>query len=566
MKKKIFWSAICLLAILSLVFSTFSGVSAVNGNWWDREGEPQYGGTINLPNFRVGSMEEGIDPWSWMNLGAGWHETLFAYDWTLDRDVFSFQSGWVPNEYMGPCLAETWEWKDAKTLVINVRRGVYYHDKPPVNGREFNAHDVQYHFDRMLGKGEFTEPNMAYAGWASVFDYVEATDDYTVIIHFKRPTLVNNMWTVYDPIIQHMEAKEYVDQGDTNKWENAVGTGPFILSEMVSGSRMTLTRFPNYWGYDERHPKNKLPYADELKYICIPDLATEVAALRTHKIDLMQEMNWKQADQLGKTNPDLVRDAIPSWTNPIWFRVDKGPFSDIRVRKAMQLCIDRAGIGKALFNTGGETCGLVPPIYTGFCIPYKSWPADLKAEYGYNPGKAKKLLAEAGYPNGFNTNIVVNVSENMEVMQAIKSYMSEVGVEMEITVMDPGAMGNFINSRKHTGMSAGMGGLGAPPGIGLENAGMDRSNATCHTDRDYQELLERFRNAPNVEAAKKASTEGDMHVMKQHWFLGQVSMTVYNVWQPYLKGYNSECGGQYYGLRGWYWARFWIDQQLKGSM
>ena len=582
MKKKIVWILLSSLIIISMLpvagcngdeattppangtsSTPAASTPVASSDWWDEFGEPQYGGTINLPTFRVGSIEENIDTWYWNNLAFGYHDTLLGYNWTLDRDVFPFQGGWVPADYMGPGVAEEWEWTDAQTLVMNIREDVYWQDKEPVNGRKFTAHDVVYHFDRMLGTGEFAEPNPLYAGWAGVFEYVEATGDFTIVIHFNYPTMYNNMLTMYDPIVQHMEAREFVEAGDTDKWENAVGTGPFFLTDMVSGSKMTLARNPEYWCYDERHPENQLPYADEVNYICIADISTEVAALKTGKIDMMIEMSSTQAERLAETNPEIVQMAVDSWSNQYWFRIDSGPFSDIRVRKAMELSFDRATASEALYGTGEQTMGLVPAVYTGFATDYADWPAGLKAEYGYDLEQARALLSEAGYPDGFATDIVVNNTEDMELMQVMKAYFSEAGVEMEITVMDAPTANNYISARKHTGMSSSQGGLGAPPSIGLQNAGGARNNNLCYEDATYEEYLDQYLNAGSNDEAKAASNAASQYVVEQHWMIGQVPKVVYNVWQPYLKGYSGECGGSYYSMQGWYWARYWIDKSLK---
>ena len=139
-----------------------------------------------------------------------------------------------------------------------------------------------------------------------------------------------------------IECPEAVKQwGNLNDWHHAIGTGPFILTDFVSGSSATLVKNPNYWGYDERYPQNQLPYVDTLKFLIIPDNATALAAMRTGKIDVMDGMSLQDAQSMKKTNPEILQIPIPGTdATSIDPRNDKAPFNDIRVREAMQMAID----------------------------------------------------------------------------------------------------------------------------------------------------------------------------------------------------------------------------------
>ena len=143
-------------------------------------------------------------------------------------------------------------------------------------------------------------------------------------------------------------------------------------------------------------------------------------------------------------------------------RIDRAPFNDIRVRQAMQLAIDLPAIAKDYY------LGTVEPYPTAFVnnlspstkemkgwgFPYQEWPQDLKDEYTYNPIKAKKLLAEAGYPNGFKTNIVADAAGDMDLLQVVKTYLARVGIDMEIRPMDSVSWYNYVLlGHKHDQMS-----------------------------------------------------------------------------------------------------------------
>jgi len=218
---------------------------------------------------------------------------------------------------------------------------------------------------------------------------------------------------------------------------------------------LTYGKNPNYWGYDERYPKNRLPYADTLKVLNIPDAATAMALLRTDKIDLMTDLNWQQADSLAKTNSDLQQTKLPAAGYSVDLRIDKAPFTDINVRKALQMALDRESIAKNYYGgtVDGKLAGLVSPEYKRWCTPYDEWSQELHDEYSYNIIKARALLTGAGYPNGFNTNFVAAANMNLNLLQLIKAQFLDVGVNMEIRTMDPGAFSPFAIAGKQDQMT-----------------------------------------------------------------------------------------------------------------
>ena len=207
--------------------------------------------------------------------------------------------------------------------------------------------------------------------------------------------------------------------GDVSDWHHAIGTGPFILKDFVPNSSATLIKNPNYWGHDERYPQNKLPYIDTVKYLIIPDDAAALEAMRAGKIDVMDAVSPVQAQAMRKTNPEILQIPIPR-TQAITMepRNDKAPFNDIRVRKAMQMAIDLPTIAKDYYHGTVEPypSTLTSRYMKGWGFPYEEWPQDLKDEYAYNPTAAKKLLADAGYPNGFKTNVVADTAGDMDLI------------------------------------------------------------------------------------------------------------------------------------------------------
>lgn len=515
--------------------------------------KPQYGGTLTI---RTASLDNQY-----------WCESLFERDWTLDRDIWPFTIKFTPEEYLQGLLAKSWEQTDPTTITIHLRKGVKWHNKPAVNGREFTAYDVQQHYDRMLGTGShYDQPSAYFLSRFSFFEKLTATDKYTIVVKFKKPGVTGFAQFANPAIYNLIEAPESVKlAGGLTDWRNVVGTGPFMLEEYIPGSHMSYVRNPNYWGYDERHPQNKLPYVDAVIVAAIPDNATALAALRTGKIDMLTHTTWQEAKSMEKTNPKVLQAQWPATGSSLELRCDRVPFDDIRVRKALQMSIDREAIARIYYGgtADGMPAGLINPIYKGWCIPYVEWPEELQYEYCYNPALARELLAEAGYPNGFLTNCVAPSNSDLGLLKMISSYFSDIGVDMEIKVKDPA----FFISSGDAGEQAQIiltnstGSTLSPfTSLYLRQAG-NRRNYTNNNDPSYDTLIAEIENATSVDSVKQSTAAADIYTIKQHWAVNVCPITTPVLWHPWLKGYSGELDP-----RAFDFARWWIDYELKNTM
>jgi peptide/nickel transport system substrate-binding protein len=546
-----------------------SAPTTKEAKWWDKFGEPQYGGAIT---YRVGSIspqwDTAVFPEADYQL---YFECLWVRDWTLDRNICSFQ-GFIPNEYHVGALAESWEWTNPQTLTVHIRKGIHWQDKPPVNGREFTAYDVQKHYDRMLGTGSgYTEPNPQYMSFTGIWEKVTATDDYTAVIEFKHPSALGFANLLFPIPLNRIEAPEAVEAegGALTDWRKAVGTGPWMLEDYVTGTSLTYSRNPDYWGYDLRHPENKLPYADELKILIIPDLATAIAALRTGKVDIMggnaaMLLPWEQAQSLKRTNPELVIEKQISGAVGLSLRLDRKPFTDIRVRKALQMAINRKEIAAQYYHgdVDGIPAGVFHPSMKGYCYAYDDWPQELKDEYSYNPTRAKELLAEAGYPDGFHTNAITSGNTDPVLLQIFKSYFKDIGVDMDIELMDQGGFlakacsGQFDQTAWWGTSKAELWAYSDwVPGAHM--------NFVQANDPTYNELANNIEYAADTAELRKWTVELDKYFLSQHWVIPAVPFVGYTAWQPYLKGYSCE---RLNSTLDHIFMGCWIDQDLKKSM
>jgi peptide/nickel transport system substrate-binding protein len=547
-------------------------------NWWDKFGAPKYGGTITLG---VGGLTgTNFDIYTFVGADFNfWLEPMFRSDWSLDRNTWPFTAMFVPDAYIKGNLAESWEFTDTTTITVHLRQGVKFQNKAPVNGRDLTAYDVQSHYNRLLGTGDgYTAIAPMYNGQTGTLAKVSASDKYTVVYSFKSASL-QNIYTIADRLpLNQVEAPEWVALGTagssgttttgTNSlqdWTTVVGTGPWMLTNFTSGSSFNYVKNPDYWGTDLRYPQNKVPYADKLDVLIIPDTATRVAALRTGKIDTLTGntfLTYQQATELTKNSSSIVQSTQPAGAQGIGFRIDKEPFTNVKIRQAFDMAIDRKGIASSIYGgaTTGNPVGLFTTAYKGYAYSYAEWSQSLKDEYAYNPTAAKQLLADAGYPNGFKTNVVTSTdAAGLELLQAIKANLSDIGVEMEIKSMDSATLQAFTRGGKHDQLMSRPSAYTFPPSR-LVNLYYSKSNDAAFSgvnDATFDALHDKFLAATDSATAAAACQEMDKYFIGQHWEVNVGESYNYIAWQSSLKGYSgeSEAWGQMID-----WACMWKAQ------
>ena len=557
--------------------------STNNEKWWDKLGKPVYGGEMTIWASR---NLQSFDPYFRLGLTSiygGWMERLVTDNWMVDPAEWDYVLPWHPSKYMKGQLAESWEFPDPGTHVVHLRKGIHWQNIPPANGREFVADDVVFHYGRLCGVGGFPAPSPFPAGIQfKELISVTAPDKYTVV--FK--------WNVRNPefimealhgvgIRQCLENPEAVIKwGDLSDWHHAIGTGPFILKNFVSGSSATLIKNPNYWGRDERFPQNKIPYVDVIKYMILPDDNAALAEMRNGKIDIMDRVTHEQVQAIRKTNPEIQ--VIPNPTAQavtVQPRNDRPPFNDVRIRRAMQLALDLKTIAKDHYH------GTIDPypstvisrhlskVMPGWGFPYEQWPQDLKDEYDYNPTVARQLLAEAGFSNGFKTNIVVDTASDQTLFQIIKFSFAQIGIEMEVRPMESNECTAFVEARKYDQLVyrqyGPLGHCYAPfqaitrlhtnyNDLGVSDAIIDSCYTKAMAAADDKELMQIMKNM-------------NERVARQHFAISLLQPLEYAICQPWLKGYHGQIHSVWMGIGGpsrlsLYGARFWIDHNLKKSM
>jgi len=322
-----------------------------------------------------------------------------------------------------PDLAESWEIsKDGKTYTFHLRKGVKWHNLPPVNGREFVAEDVVYTYDRIANTA-----GSANAGWFSTLDKMRAVGKYTVEITLKEPyvAFLLNMADTYAVITP----KEVVD-ADGNLKKRVIGTGPFILTERVSNIVTKLRRNPDYW-------ERGVPYLDGIDLFTIPDPSATLAAFRGGQIDLASSSDKEEVASILRSNPrtQVLRRVVGlSWSKIHW-RTDKPPYDNIKLRQAFSVAMDRQGEIDIRFGGEGTTVVGPMPAYPGFVVPLEKL-GEASKFYKRDVKYAKQLLAEAGYPNGGEFPYMVANTDFLNRAQFYYNSLLEAGIKLKIKVID----------------------------------------------------------------------------------------------------------------------------------
>lgn len=529
--------------------------------------EPQYGGeaTVYYPKFYNYFDPSMMDEYQF----AFWYETLWVMDWGLnDASTYAFDVGAIPLEYLAGQLADTWEFDDAAgTLTVNLRQDVFFQDGAPYNGRQFVANDVVWSYSRLLGLNGYARVETEY-DWGNALNMlagVEAADDHTVVFTFNEgmantialQALMNAKVNIAGP------EWDDCDQGD---WHNAKGTGPYVLTDYVVDNSMTLTKNEKYYDYDERYPENKLPYIDTINLVYIADSANILAQSMAGDLDWFGEngksvLSGDQLSQLSAANVGQLYGYTTSSPAAIALKVSQEPFSDIRVREAMQHAID---LEAANLYLGSEGDVVIPGLWsTGMnWSTYGEWDEALTSQYTYDPELAKQLLTEAGYPDGFEFEVELDPMANLELYQLAASYLAQVGITMKISVAAEMMEAvqhsqNYDDPRQSAGFG---GGFGEYMLAFMMTGNGPMPNAYGHNDEAYLELLNAMGKATSTEEQAELAKQLDQMFPAAHW-----AILVAGV-QPSYDFMASRIGG-YTGEKVYYkdnmrtvWSRLWIEE------
>lgn len=320
-----------------------------------------------------------------------------------------------PKMRVVPAVAESWESADGRVHTFRLRRNAKFH-----SGRPVTSQDVKYSFERIVA---VRSPR---AGRVADVERIETPDPYTVVVTLRGPNagfVANLACGIGGPQPLIVPQEEVDKQGNLQRV--MVGTGPFTLKEYVPDNFTLMSRFGDYW-------QSGQPYLDQVRFEIMPDEASRLAAIRTgriHLTELRQSSNIEIARKIPGAK--VLRSASMNFYS-VMFNTSKKPFDDVRVRKAVELAIDRQEVMTGAVGKDGELLGVLPPIL-------KDWAVSIVQLDSYKPNlqKAKALLGEAGYSNGWQGSpLVYVVSEQFPLLvrnaEIIQQQLNRIGLGVTI--------------------------------------------------------------------------------------------------------------------------------------
>ncbi len=314
-----------------------------------------------------------------------------------------------------PLLAESYEVStDGKEYLIKLRKNVRFQDGTP-----FNATAVKLTFERLLDPNV----NVPARAYYKIIQKVEVIDTYTVKFILKEPyaPFITVLAFTQSGILSPKAVFELGSKISTAPQN--VGTGPYKFKEWVKGDRIVLVRNDNYW--------NGTPYFSELVFKVVPDAQTRIAMLLAGDLDLIIQPPATDVNILRQRSDVKVVSVASNRVMFIGINTQWGPFKDVRVRRALNYAVDKEAIVKnVLFGLGQVMDSVLPTYSLGYV---KLGP------YTYDPAKAKELLKEAGYPNGFKVTLVTPSGRYLfdkQVAEAIAQDLRKIGLEVEVRTYD----------------------------------------------------------------------------------------------------------------------------------
>ena len=443
----------------------------------------EYTGKTHL-NWAHGAFPPSMDP-TLINDMPGAQVRVLVYDTLLYFDSnMELQYG----------LATGYNFVDPQTVVLQIREGVQFH-----NGETLTAEDVAWSLTRA---GQAPQ----VAAIANMIDKAEVTGANEVTLYLEFP---------FGPILAHIAHgatgilhKGTVERMGVEAHELApVGTGPFMVTSMITGDSIELARNNNYWG--------NIPVLETISIRVIPDETMRSLELEAGAVDLISNVAFTDFERLSN-NPDITTYVLPNLsTNFVGFNAQKAPFDDVRVRQAIAYAIDNEAILANVHR--GLTTPVNGPIADSV---WGSVAAELPG-FPYNPDKARELLTEAGFPDGFSTTIWLNETvERQTIATIVQAQLRLVGVEVDIQVLEWGAYLDGTGAGEHDMFILGWVSVTGDPDYGLyptyhTDSWGDAGNRARYSNERVDELIMTGRTSADQNVRLQAYAEAQRIIAEE---------------------------------------------------
>jgi peptide/nickel transport system substrate-binding protein len=349
----------------------------------------------------------------------------------LFYNLFDALVTWDPKDIgkIVPELALSWRNVNPTTWQFKLRQGVKFH-----NGEPFNAEAVKFTIERLITKGV----HQVYGGFSTI-DHVEIVDPYTVNVVTSKP----------DPILVkrfagyggQMLPPQYIKQVDWKAFaQKPVGTGPYRFVEWIKDDRVVLEANPDSW--------RPAPKIKKVVWKPIPDNFARVAALTRGEAQLITKVIPDHVAQIDKAGCCRVEHTLTNLVTVYLINAKPGPLANTKVRQALNYAVDKDKIIKELYN------GYAIPIGSGIPNTDFGYNAAIKP-YPYDPARAKKLLAEAGFANGVDVDIQsgngIHLNDK-QLSEAVALMLQNVGVRAKVGILEPAQRGQLLRSNTFPGL------------------------------------------------------------------------------------------------------------------
>ncbi|PZC52859.1 MULTISPECIES: ABC transporter substrate-binding protein [unclassified Mesotoga] len=410
--------------------------------------------------------------------------TAFASHRVLEN-VYDGLLRYDENMNLIPNLAEDFEVVDPYTIVFEIREGVKFH-----NGEVLTVEDVLYTFERIMDP-DVKAPAATYYGEVKSIKVIEGNK-----VEFKlKIPMASSLLPNFAGVNSAILSKSFVESG-ANLQLVTNGTGPFLMAEFVAGNYITLRKNAEYF-------VEGLPYLSEIKMMIMPEEVTRVSALRNGDVDLAKIGEPLSLNQLSTDRFKIFRTPVLSYYL-LGFNTTRGALSKPEVRNALNYAINREMIVKAVAFDEATVTGPLNPELDFWAVQPNEF-----EEYTYNPAKAKQLLTDAGYPNGFEFEIVAAQRYNFDkVAQVIQAQLAEIGVTAKINIVE---WGIFISKWRESDfdsfISSNSGSIDPDIQFNRTFRTGGSTNVFLYSNPEVDELLDRGRSESDIYARQKIYVE-----------------------------------------------------------
>jgi peptide/nickel transport system substrate-binding protein len=479
--------------------------------------QPRPGGGLNLVEF---NDFFDFDPTFQGSSAPNWDATMLGYDTLLDFDRAANLN--FADITVKPRLIERWETPDAKIFTLHVRPDVHFADAAPVNGRALTSADVKWTLEYLSRTGAFTKlPPASYSFALSGLESVQAPDPATVVVQFSDPyaPFLNYLTTCTMPVLPH----EIFDQ-DGNFRSRMVGTGPYQLdtSSTQKGSQWVFKRNPSYWMQGDR-------YLDRVRYLVLPDTASQLAAFRAGQVDLLVvTADPRAAATVRQSNPAAaVQQSVNPLPEQMLLNSRRAPLGDVRVRQAISLSIDRDEFDKVM---NGDIVGWTPGM----------WAQDeVRKASKFDPNQAKSLLTAAGFGGGVTIPFLVADSDDKTPVQLLQSQLKRSGIDLQLEIVDKATRSARTNKNDFTTFFGGKP-FGDPDSwLYSFNYSTGPSNRAGVKDSKLDALILAQRREMDPAKRKDLIKQASVYIVENAYDIAVHATARWDFWQPYVKNYSA---------------------------